>query len=139
MPRHRKANSKIKLIHPHEYFNTFLRACADANELHKLYSAFQRGWTEDQLADLARAHFRKPLSAMRPRDLIAVINSAAYHDFFARRFIKQRKRAALKASKAAARKSLTSNSNDQCKPHLQQKSDTPSITSDPYAETLTSA
>ncbi|MET4292503.1 hypothetical protein [Bradyrhizobium sp. LB5.2] len=51
------------------------------------------GWAERDLADFARSHFSKPFYAMQPRDLIAIINSALYHDFFARRFLKQRKRA----------------------------------------------
>jgi hypothetical protein len=119
VPLYRKgAIPPIKLVHPHDYFNTFLQACSDANELQKLYSAFKAGWTEDQLADLARVHFSKPFAAMGPGDLIAVINSAAYRDYFARRFLKQRKRAALKASKAAQRSLPPSNSNNQCpNPH----------------------
>ncbi|MBR0899957.1 hypothetical protein JQ616_33820 [Bradyrhizobium tropiciagri] len=42
------------------------------------------------LAQFALQHFKKPFYAMKPRDLIAIVNSALYHDFFARRFLKQR-------------------------------------------------
>jgi len=49
------------------------------------------GWREEDLSDFAQQHFRKAFFAMKPRDLMAIINSALYRDFFARRFLKELK------------------------------------------------
>ena len=68
----------------------FYGACESPVELQKLTSVIDAGWRETDLALFARKHFKKPFYAMKPRDLIAIINSALYHDFFARRFLKQR-------------------------------------------------
>lgn len=59
-------------------------------ERQKLISVLEAGWREEDLADFASKHFRKAFFSMRPRDLMAIINSALYRDFFARRFLKRR-------------------------------------------------
>ncbi|QIG96573.1 hypothetical protein [Bradyrhizobium sp. 6(2017)] len=59
-------------------------------ELQKLTSVLEAGWSELDLAAFALQHFKKPFYAMKPKDLIAIINSALYGDFFARHFLKQR-------------------------------------------------
>jgi hypothetical protein len=63
-----------------------------ARELHKLNSTLQAGWTEQDLADLARWHFGKPFFAMSRRNLMAIVNSALNTDYFARRFLKESQR-----------------------------------------------
>lgn len=84
-------------MNPCEIFAVFFAACTTAAERQKLYEVLSTGWSEYDLAEFARHHFSAPLGWLRPPGLIAIINSALYRDFFARRFLKQQRKQRTKA------------------------------------------
>ena len=75
-------------------FGRFFAACETPAERDKLLTALSSGWTEQDLHEFAVEFFNhtKTSSAMTPRDFMAVINSACHNDFFARRFLKRRRK-----------------------------------------------
>lgn len=79
----------LKPLSSSPYFSAFLAACEGPEDLQRLYRAVRAGWTDSELAALARRLRSKPFAKMTARDLRSAIMSADNHDYFARLTIKE--------------------------------------------------